>query len=74
MQACLGATAKEGERNVVEVTADDEDGEEVTHAILSMRVGGTEQVWGREREVRKEGGREMEQWKGEEGWSGKEEN
>jgi len=44
MQACLGAAAKEGERNVVEVTADDEDGEEVTHAILSMRVGGTEQV------------------------------
>ena len=44
IQACLGATAKEGERNVVEVTADDEDGEEVTHAILSMRVGGTEQV------------------------------
>ena len=44
LQACLGASAKEGERNVVEVTVDNEEGEEVTHTLLSMRVGGTEQV------------------------------
>lgn len=44
VQACLGAKAKPGERNVVELTAEDENGEEVTHAILSLSVGGTEQV------------------------------
>lgn len=44
MQACLGAKAKPGERNVVELTAEDENGQEVTHAILSLSVGGTEQV------------------------------
>lgn len=42
-QACLGAKAKPGERNVVELTAEDENGQEVTHAILSLSVGGTEQ-------------------------------
>lgn len=44
VQACLGAKAKDGERNVVELTAEDENGQEVTHAILSLSVGGTEQV------------------------------
>lgn len=42
-QACLGAKAKTGERNVVELTAEDENGQEVTHTILSLCVGGTEQ-------------------------------
>ena len=42
--AALGAKAKEGERNVVEITTEDETGEEVTHTILSLRVGGTEQT------------------------------
>lgn len=28
----------------MELTAEDENGEEVTHTILSLRVGGTEQV------------------------------
>ena len=46
LQACLGAQAKDGERNVVQVTAENEEGEEVTHSILSMRVGGVEQVRG----------------------------
>lgn len=41
-QACLGAGAKVGERNVVELITDDDDGEEVTHALVSMKVGGTE--------------------------------
>ena len=36
--------AKEGERNVVEVTTDNEEGEKVSHTILSMRLGGVEQV------------------------------
>lgn len=45
LKACLGAKAKSGERNVVELTAEDENGEEVTHSILSLSVGGTEQVW-----------------------------
>jgi hypothetical protein len=43
-QACLGAGAKDGERNVVELTAENEEGEQVRHTLLSMRVGGTEQV------------------------------
>ena len=42
-KACLGADAKEG-RNVVQITAESEDGEEVTHTLFSMRVGGTEMV------------------------------
>ena len=46
LQACLGAKAKEGERNVVQLTAEDEEGQDVTHTILSMRVGGAEQVGG----------------------------
>ena len=44
LQACLGASAKEGERNVVQVTTENDEGEEVTHTILSMRVGLNEQV------------------------------
>lgn len=42
-QACLGASAKEGERNVVQITTENDEGEEVTHTILSMRVGLNEQ-------------------------------
>ena len=48
VQACLGAKAKPGERNVVELTAEDENGQEVTHSILSLNVGGMEQVRARE--------------------------
>lgn len=44
LQACLGASAKNDERNVVQVTTENDEGESVTHTILSMRVGGTEQV------------------------------
>ena len=44
LQACLGANAKEGERNVVEVTTEDSEGDMSTHTILSLRVGGAEQV------------------------------
>ncbi len=36
-------SAKEGDRNVVQIIAENEEGEEVRHTILSMRVGGTEQ-------------------------------
>ena len=43
-QACLGASAKEGERNIVQVTTENDEGEEVTHSILSMKVGLNEQV------------------------------
>ncbi len=42
-QACLGVSAKVGERNVVQVVAENEEGEKVKHTILSLRVGGTEQ-------------------------------
>jgi hypothetical protein len=42
-QACLGARAKAGERNVVELTAEDEEGDKATHSIVSLTVGGTEQ-------------------------------
>ena len=44
MQACLGASAKEGERNVVQITTENDEGEEVTHTILSMKLGLQEQV------------------------------
>ena len=43
MQACLGVSAKDGERNVIQVTTEDEEGELVKHTILSLRAGGTEQ-------------------------------
>ncbi len=36
-------SAKVGERNVVQVEAENEEGETVKHTILSLRVGGTEQ-------------------------------
>jgi len=38
-QACLGQKAKEGERNVIEVTTEDEDGKKISCAIVSLRVG-----------------------------------
>lgn len=44
VQACLGVGAKDGERNVVEVTTDNDEGTKVSHTILSMRLGGIEQV------------------------------
>ena len=40
----MGRKAKEGERNMVQITTEDEDGDEVSHTILSLRAGGTEQV------------------------------
>lgn len=40
----MGATAKEGERNVVQITTENDEGEEVTHTILSLKVGLNEQV------------------------------
>lgn len=43
LQACLGVSAKEGERNIVQLTAENEEGEIVKHTILSLRMGGTEQ-------------------------------
>lgn len=43
-QACLGVDAKEKERNVVQLTTENEEGEMVTHTILSMRLGVNEQV------------------------------
>lgn len=36
--------AKEKERNVVQVTTENEEGVAVTHTILSMRLGVNEQV------------------------------
>merc|ERR1712168_873681 len=38
-QACLGQKAKEGERNVIEVTTEDDDGKKISCAIVSLRVG-----------------------------------
>ena len=43
-QACLGVDAKPKERNVVQVTTENEGGVTVTHTILSMRLGVNEQV------------------------------
>ena len=40
----MGALAKEGERNVVQITTENDEGEEVTHTILSLKVGLNEQV------------------------------
>lgn len=37
--ACLGPKAKNGERNLVEVTTEDEDGKQTTCSIVSLRVG-----------------------------------
>jgi len=41
-QACLGVKAKEGERNVIEVTTEDDDGKKMSCAVVSLRVGATE--------------------------------
>ncbi len=41
-QACLGVEAKQGERNVVDVTTEDEDGEDITHTVLSLQLGHTD--------------------------------
>merc|ERR1712156_491103 len=38
-QACLGIKAKENERNVIEVTTEDDDGKKISCAIVSLRVG-----------------------------------
>jgi len=38
-QACLGLKAKEGERNVVEVTTEDDEGNKMSCSIVSLRVG-----------------------------------
>ena len=40
----MGAAAKEGDRNVVQITTENDEGEEVTHTILSLKVGLNEQV------------------------------
>lgn len=44
LQACLGAKAKAGDRNVVQLTTESIEGESITHTILSMRLGANEQV------------------------------
>lgn len=44
LQACLGSSAKPNERNVVELTTDDQEGDSITCTLLSMSVGGIEQV------------------------------
>merc|ERR1711973_804898 len=38
-QACLGQKAKEGERNVIEVTTEDDEGKKISCSIVSLRVG-----------------------------------
>merc|ERR1711872_1043820 len=38
-QACLGQKAKDGERNVIEVMTEDDDGKKISCAIVSLRVG-----------------------------------
>merc|ERR1711872_1146952 len=38
-QACLGQKAKEGERNVIEVTTEDDEGKKISCVIVSLRVG-----------------------------------
>lgn len=40
--ACLGAKAKDGERNLVELTTEDDDGNQTTCSMVSLRVGGKE--------------------------------
>merc|ERR1712183_1174151 len=41
-QACLGVKAKEGERNILEVSTEDDDGKKMSCAVVSLRVGATE--------------------------------
>merc|ERR1712142_626341 len=38
-QACLGSKAKEGERNVIEVVTEDDNGKKISCAVVSLRVG-----------------------------------
>jgi len=38
-QACLGRNPKEGERNLVEVTIENDDGKKVTNSIVALRTG-----------------------------------
>lgn len=40
--ACLGPKAKDGERNLVEVTTENDNGDEITCSIVSLRAGGKE--------------------------------
>lgn len=40
--ACLGPKAKEGERNLVELTTEDDDGNKNTYSMVSLRSGGKE--------------------------------
>ena len=40
--ACLGHKAKENERNLVEVTTEDDSGNRITCPVVSLRSGGTE--------------------------------
>ena len=40
--ACLGIKAKDGERNLVEVTTANDNGDEVVCSIVSLRAGGNE--------------------------------
>lgn len=40
--ACLGPKAKDGERNLIELTTEDDDGRKITCAMVSLRAGGKE--------------------------------
>ena len=40
--ACLGAEAREGERNLVAVTTENDNGKKITCPILSLRIGSKE--------------------------------
>jgi len=40
--ACLGPRAKDGERNLIELTTEDDDGNKITCAMVSLRAGGKE--------------------------------
>ena len=44
LQACLGVSAKVNERNVVALTTEDGEGEEMKHVIVSLRLEKNEQV------------------------------
>ena len=43
-KACLGVGAKEGERNVVQLTVEDKNGAVQNSVILSLKLGLLEQV------------------------------
>jgi len=40
--ACLGPKAKDGERNLVELTTEDDDGRKITCSMVSLKAGGKE--------------------------------